>query len=63
MRRPRMTEGEAAILLAIDSGGDHPDVARAALSRVAGTLDLFPALSVAQALGDALADLGKPVSL
>lgn len=60
---PRMTEGEAAILLAIDSGTAHPQVARAALARVTGTLDLSPALSVAQALGTALEDLGRPISL
>ncbi len=60
---PRMTEGEAAILLAITSGTAHPHVARAALSRVTATLDLAPTLSVAQALGDALADLGRSVSL
>jgi hypothetical protein len=60
---PRMTEGEAAILLALDSGSAHPEVARTAMARVMGTLDLAPALSVAQALGDALADLGRPISL
>ncbi len=60
---PRMTEGEAAILLAIDSGSAHPEVARAALSRVTGTLDLAPALSVAQALASSMEDLGRPISL
>ena len=60
---PRMTEGEAAILLAIDSATTHPEVVRAALSRVTATLDLLPALSVAQALGTALEDLGRPISL
>lgn len=60
---PRMTEGEAAILLCIESGAAHPDMARAALSRVTGTLDLAPALSIAQALGDALADVGRPITL
>jgi len=60
---PRMTEGEAAILLAIDSGRAHPEVTRSALARVTGTLDLLPALSVAQALGTALEDLGQPISL
>ncbi len=60
---PRMTEGEAAILLSIDSGTAHPEVARAALARVTRTLDLLPALSVAQALGDALTDLGRPIRL
>ncbi len=60
---PRMTDGEAAFLLAIDSGRDHPHVARAALARVTGTLDMLPALSVAQAIGDALDDIGQPLSL
>ena len=60
---PRMTEGEAAILRAIESGSAHPASTRVALSRVTGTLDLSPALSVAQALGDALQDLGRPISL
>jgi hypothetical protein len=60
---PRMTEGEAAFLLAIESGRDHPHVARAALARMAGTLDMLPALSVAQALGDALDDIGRPLVL
>ena len=60
---PRMTEGEAAILRAIDNGTTHPQVARAALARVTGTLDLSPALSVAQALGASLDDLGRPVAL
>ena len=60
---PRMTEGEAAILLAIDCARDHPDVARATLARVTQTLDLLPAVSVSQALGSALEDLGRPISL
>ena len=60
---PRMTEGEAAILLAVDSGTAHPHITRAALARVTGTIDLAPALSFAQALGDALADLGRLLSL
>lgn len=60
---PRMTDGEAAILCAIDTARDDPDLARAGLSRVTGTLDLSPAVSIAQALGDALEDLGRPISL
>jgi len=60
---PRMTEGEAAFLLAIECGRDHPHVARAALARMAGTLDMLPALSIAQALGDALDDIGRPLIL
>ncbi len=60
---PRMTEGEATLLLLVDSGRTHPDIARNALARVTGTLDILPALSVAQALGDALEDLGRPLSL
>lgn len=59
----RMTEGEAALLLLIDCAGQHPDVARATLARTTGTLDCLPALSVAQALGDALSDLGRPLTL
>lgn len=60
---PRMTEGEAAFLLAIESGRSAPEVARAALARTTGTLDMLPALSIAQALGDALDDLGRPLEL
>lgn len=60
---PRMTDGEAAFLLAIESGRDHPHVARAAFARITGTLDMLPALSVAQALGDALDDTGRPLAL
>ncbi|MEP6785044.1 MAG: DUF6628 family protein [Sphingomonadales bacterium] len=60
---PRMTDGEAAILCAIEVARDNPDLARAGLSRVTGTLDLSPAVSIAQALGSALDDLGKPIML
>lgn len=60
---PRMTEGEAAFLLMIKSGRTHPDIARGAIARVAGTLDTLTALSVAQALADALDDIGRPISL
>ena len=60
---PRMTEGEAAFLMIIDSARDQPERARAALARMAGTLDCLPALSVAQALGDALDDIGHPLQL
>jgi len=59
----RMTEGEAAILLAIDVARAHPAVARGALTRIAGTLDTLAVLSVAQALGDALDDIGRPFRL
>lgn len=60
---PRMTDGEAALLCAIEASRDNPDVARAGLASVTGTLDLSPAVSIAQALGDALEDLGRPISL
>ena len=60
---PRMTEGEAAFLTIIETARDHPECARAALARLAGTLDCLPALSVAQALGDALDDIGHPLHL
>ena len=59
----RMTEGEAAFLMIIDCARDQPERARAALARMAGTLDCLPALSVAQALGDALDDIGHPLQL
>jgi hypothetical protein len=59
----RMTEGEAAFLLAIESGRDHHHVARGALARITGTLDMLPALSIAQALGDSLEDIGRPLIL
>ena len=60
---PRMTEGEAAFLIIIDRARDHPERARAALARMAGTLDCLPALSVAQALADVLDDIGHPLQL
>ena len=60
---PRMTEGEAIFLMIINSVRDHPERARAALARMAGTLDCLPALSIAQALGDALDDIGHPLRL
>ena len=59
---PHMTEGEAALLLAIDTGSAHPDVARAAIARITGSLDGAPALSIAQALADALDDIGRPLT-
>ncbi len=60
---PRMTEGEAVFLSTINCARDHPERARAALARMTGTLDCLPALSVAQALGDALDDIGHPLRL
>ncbi len=60
---PRMTEGEAAFLMVISCARDQPERARAAIARMAGTLDCLPALSVAQALADALDDIGHPFNL
>ncbi len=60
---PRMTEGEGAFLLSIDVARDHPDVARGSIARIAGSLDTLPAISIAQALADALDDIGRPLSL
>ncbi|MDB5699873.1 MAG: hypothetical protein JWL66_72 [Sphingomonadales bacterium] len=60
---PRMTEGEAAFLELIETAGDATPNARAALTRLTGTLDHLPALFVAQGLAAAMADLGRPVSL
>jgi hypothetical protein len=60
---PRMTEGEALFLVIINCARDQPGTARAALARMAGTLDCLPAISVAQALADALDDIGHPLIL
>lgn len=60
---PRMTDGEAAILCAIEVARENPCLARVGLSRVTGALDLSPAVSIAQALGSSLDDLGKPIML
>lgn len=60
---PRMTSGEAAFLTAILIARDNPDRARAALARMTASLDCLPALSVAQALGDALDDIGRPLKI
>jgi hypothetical protein len=59
----RMTDAESSLLLAIESGRAHPDLARAALARVTGTLDSRAALSVAQSLNSVLEDLGRPIIL
>lgn len=60
---PRMTEGEAAFLLLIESARSNPELARNVLVRMTGTLDCLAALSVAQALGDALEDIGHQFQL
>lgn len=60
---PRMTDGEAAFLELIETASDASPTARAALTRLTGTLDHLPALFVAQGLASAMADLGRPVSL
>ena len=58
-----MTAGEAAFLTAIHVARDNPDRARAALARMTASLDCLPALSVAQALADALDDIGRPLKI
>jgi hypothetical protein len=60
---PRMTDGEATFLMIIDIARCYPERARAALAHMAGTLDCLAALSVAQALADALDDIGHPLRL
>jgi hypothetical protein len=60
---PRMTEGEAAFLTIIDGARANPERARTALAHMAGTLDCLAAISVAQALADALDDIGHPLRL
>jgi hypothetical protein len=59
----RMTDGEAALLLIVERARDEPHRARANLARLSGSLDCLPALSVAQALADALDDIGHPLRL
>jgi hypothetical protein len=59
----RMTDGEAAFLFIIEQGRTRPEVARARIAHMAATLDCLPALSVAQALADALDDIGHPLTL
>ena len=58
---PRMTAGEVAFLEVVARARVEPDTARATISRIAGTLDCLPAISVAQALADALDDIGHPL--
>jgi hypothetical protein len=60
---PRMTEGEAALLTMIDGARADPVCARTTFARMAGTLDCLPAISIAQALADALDDIGHPFRL
>lgn len=57
----RMTTGEAAFLTAIQTAREQPGSARATLARMTASLDCLPALSVAQALADALDDIGRPL--
>ena len=59
---PRMTDGEAAFLELVETASEAPPLARAALTRLTGTLDHLPALFVAQGLATAMSDLGRPVS-
>jgi hypothetical protein len=58
---PRMTSGEAAFLEVLETASDATPSARAALTRLTGTLDHLPALFVAQGLASAMADLGRPI--
>lgn len=60
---PRMTDGEASFLFIVGQSRANPEAARARIARMAGTLDCLPALSVAQALADALDDIGHPMNL
>ena len=58
---PRMTHGENSLLIAIQMAREEPDRARATLARLTASLDCLPALSIAQALADALDDIGRPL--
>jgi hypothetical protein len=57
----RMTMGEAGFLSAVRNARRRPADARAQIALITGTFDCLAALSVAQALGNALEDIGRPL--
>jgi len=59
----RMTHGEAMLISAIAVAAENPRRAHSRLTLVLGTTDCLGALTSAQALGQALEDLGRPLSL
>ena len=58
---PRMTTAEAAVLASVSHGIDNPRGAHDLLRDTLGVDNCLGALSSAQALGQAFADLGRPL--
>lgn len=58
---PRMTESEACLIAAIGDARADPRGAHIRLSILTGTRDCLGALTSAQAVSQALADLGRPL--
>lgn len=58
---PRMTTAEAAVLASVGLGIDSPHDAHDLLCETLGVDNCLGALSSAQALGQAFADLGRPL--
>lgn len=58
---PRMTTAEAAVLASVGLGIDNPHDAHDLLCETLGVDNCLGALSSAQALGQAFADLGRPL--
>lgn len=58
----QMTHGETILLSALAVAADDPRHAHSRLSLVLGTRDCLGALTSAQALGQALEDLGRPLN-
>lgn len=59
----RMTSDEATLLKIVEEAADHPRRAHALLTDLMGTPDCLGVLTTAQAVGQAFADLGKPLAL
>jgi hypothetical protein len=60
---PGMTPAEGTVLTIIDGARANPERARTARVHIAGILDCLAAVSVAQALAEALDDIGHPLRL
>jgi hypothetical protein len=58
---PRMTASEAAIVAAVTLAPSDPHAAHATLAALLGVRECIGALGSAQALGQAFADLGRPL--
>ncbi|RJF94151.1 hypothetical protein D3876_01280 [Sphingomonas cavernae] len=59
----RMTPDEATLLKTVEQAADQPRRAHTLLGDLMGTADCLGVLTTAQAVGQAFADLGKPLAL